>query len=39
MTDAEYEIIKSKLVLLGFWDVELAQLEADLNKTALNLEK
>lgn len=39
LTDIEYETLKSKMMELGFWDVELSQLEIDLNKTALNLEK
>lgn len=39
ITDTEYEILKNKLTSLGFWDTELSQLEIDLNKTALKLEK
>lgn len=39
LTDIEYETLKSKMMALGFWDVELSQLEIDLNKIALNLEK
>jgi len=39
LTDTEYETLKNKLTTLGFWDAELLQLEIDLNKTALNLEK
>ena len=39
LTDTEFEAIKGKLTVLGFWDAELSQLEIDLNKTALKLEK
>lgn len=39
LTDTEFEALKSKLTALGFWDAELTQLEIDLNKTALKLEK
>jgi hypothetical protein len=39
LTDTEFEALKSKLTSLGFWDAELAQLEIELNKTALKLEK
>jgi len=39
LTDTEYETLKSKLTSLNFWDPELTQLEIDLNKTALQLEK
>lgn len=39
LTDTEYDTLKSKLTALGLWDAELSQLEIDLNKTALNLEK
>lgn len=39
LTDTEYDTLKSKMMALGLWDVELSQLEIDLNKTALNLEK
>lgn len=39
LTDTEFETLKSKLTSLGFWDTELTQLEIDLNKTALKLEK
>ena len=39
LTDIEFETLKSKLTLLGFWDAELSQLEIDVNKTALKLEK
>ncbi|QBN17497.1 hypothetical protein [Flavobacterium nackdongense] len=39
LTDTEYDALKIKLTLLNFWDAELSQLEIDLNKTALNLEK
>lgn len=39
LTDTEFESIKGKLTGLGFWDAELSQLEIDLNKTALKLEK
>jgi len=39
LTDTEFEALKSKLTSLGFWDAELTQLEIDLNKTALKLEK
>lgn len=39
LTDTEYEILKNKLTLLGLWDAELSQLEIELNKTALKLEK
>lgn len=39
LTDIEFETLKGKLTFLGFWDAELSQLEIDLNKTALKLEK
>lgn len=39
LTDTEFEILKNKLTLLGLWDEELSQLEIELNKTALKLEK
>lgn len=39
LTDTEFETLKNKLTSLGFWDAELTQLEIDLNKTALKLEK
>lgn len=39
LTDTEFEALKSKLISLGFWDAELAQLEIELNNTALKLEK
>lgn len=39
LTDTEFEALKSKLTSLEFWDAELAQLEIELNKTALKLEK
>lgn len=39
LTDTEFDTLKSKLTALGFWDAELSQLEIDLNKTSLNLEK
>lgn len=39
LTDTEFEALKNKLTSLGFWDAELAQLEIELNKTALKLEK
>lgn len=39
LTDTEFEALKRKLTSLGFWDAELSQLEIDLNKTALKLEK
>jgi uncharacterized protein (TIGR02646 family) len=39
LTDTEFEILKNKLTLLGLWDIELSQLEIELNKTALKLEK
>src|SRR5690606_19850754 len=39
LTDTEFEALKTKLTTLGFWDEELAQLEIELNKTALKLEK
>lgn len=39
LTDTEFEALKTKLTSLGFWDAELAQLEIELNKTALKLEK
>ena len=39
LTDTEFETLKNKLTLLGLWDAELCQLEIDLNKTALKLEK
>lgn len=39
LTDTEFESLKSKLISLGFWDAELVQLEIDLNKIALKLEK
>ncbi|MFN8437909.1 MAG: hypothetical protein U0V72_09725 [Cytophagales bacterium] len=39
ITDTEFETLKNKLTSLGFWDAELSQLEVDLNKTALKLEK
>jgi uncharacterized protein (TIGR02646 family) len=39
ITDTEFDILKAKLTSLGFWDSELSQLEIDLNKTALDLEK
>lgn len=39
LTDTEYDALKTKLTSLGFWDIELLQLEIDLNKTALQLEK
>ncbi len=39
LTDTEFESLKSKLDLLGFWDAELSQLEIELKTTALNLEK
>ena len=39
LTDTEFETLKNKLTSLGFWDAELSQLEIDLNKTALKLEK
>lgn len=39
LTDTEYETLKNKLASLGLWDVELSQLEIELSKTALLLEK
>ncbi|WP_286840792.1 MULTISPECIES: hypothetical protein [Sphingobacterium] len=39
LTDVEFESLKIKLNSLGLWDAELSQLEIDLNKTALKLEK
>jgi len=39
LTDTEYDALKTKLSSLSFWDAELSQLEIDLNKTALQLEK
>lgn len=39
LTDTEFDKLKSKLTSLGFWDVELSQLEIELTKTALKLEK
>lgn len=39
LTDTEFETLKSKLSLLELWDAELYQLEIELNKTALKLEK
>jgi len=39
LTDTEFKTIKSKFTILGFWDTELIQLENDLNKIALKLEK
>lgn len=39
LTDTEYNVLKTKLTSLSFWDAELSQLEADLTKTALPLEK
>jgi len=39
LTDTEFKEVKGKLISLGFWDKELYQLEIDLNKTALKLEK
>lgn len=38
LTDTEFELLKNKLILLGFWDKELSQLEIVLNTTALPLE-
>lgn len=39
LTDTEYNTLKIKLTSLKFWDTELSQLEIDLTKTALELEK
>ncbi|PDS26790.1 HNH endonuclease family protein [Flavobacterium branchiophilum] len=39
LTDTEYDALKNKLTSLSFWDAELSQLEIDLTKTALKLEK
>lgn len=39
LTDTEFDSLKIKLTSLGFWDAELRQLEIELTKTALNLEK
>jgi uncharacterized protein (TIGR02646 family) len=39
ITDTEFDTLKTKLQNLGFWDAELIQLEADLTKIALELEK
>ncbi len=39
LTDTEFDSLKIKLTSIGFWDAELSQLEIDLNKTALSLEK
>lgn len=39
LTDTEFELLKNKLTFLGLWDAELSQLEIELNKTALKLEK
>lgn len=39
LTDTEFETLKNRLTSIGFWDKELSQLENDLNKTALKLEK
>lgn len=39
LTDTEYHSLKTKLESLGLWDKELSQLEVDLAKTALELEK
>lgn len=39
LTDTEFETLKTKLTSLSFWDAELSQLEIDLSKTALELEK
>lgn len=39
LTDTEFGLLKNKLTFLGLWDAELSQLEIELNKTALKLEK
>lgn len=39
LTDTEYDTLKTKLISLNFWDAELSQLEIDLTKTALKLER
>ena len=39
LTDPEFHSLKIKLDSLGLWDKELSQLEVDLAKTALDLEK
>jgi len=39
LTDTEYDTLKAKLTSLSFWDAEMSQLEIDLTKTALQLEK
>lgn len=39
LTDTEYQTLKIKLNSLSFWDAELKQLETDLVKNALTLEK
>tara|TARA_R110002051_G_C8738549_1_gene498761 strand:- start:860 stop:1612 length:753 start_codon:yes stop_codon:yes gene_type:complete len=39
VTDTEYDSLKTKLISLSFWDAELSQIEIDLTKTALHLEK
>jgi hypothetical protein len=39
LTDTEYEILRIKLNSLNLWDAELTQLEIELTKTALALEK
>lgn len=39
LTDTEFSELKSKLILLEFWDAELIELESDLSKTALELKK
>lgn len=39
VTDTEYDFLKEKMNIIGLWDDELNQLEAELIKTALELEK
>ena len=39
LTDTEYSNLKGKLNSLGFWDAELSQLENELTKFALYLER
>lgn len=39
LTDPEYLLLKKKLGSLNLWDKELIQLEIDLDRTALELEK
>jgi arabinogalactan endo-1,4-beta-galactosidase len=39
LTDPEYDILKSKLQRLSFWDKKLENLEIELNKIALDLQR